>query len=193
MAAVANGVQNIATTQYPYRQLNVTLNEIRLLDVSAGSGTDLVRCSVRHAPLSPESKPEYETVSYVWGDARHRSVIQLDNLLVSVPASSEAALRRLRQPTQSRRLWIDAICINQNDTKERGQQVAMMYDIYRQSCGNLIYLGEDVDFLEAALQNVQDILYEIRMHTEDFETLYKTLYDKDGEHKLGETDRKSVV
>jgi len=32
MAAAANSVQNIATTQYPYRQLDVTLNEIRLLE-----------------------------------------------------------------------------------------------------------------------------------------------------------------
>ena len=55
------------------------------------------------------------------------------------------------------------------------------------------YLGEDVDFLEAALQNVQDILYEIRMDTEDFETLYKTLYDEDGEHKLGETDIRAAI
>ena len=53
------------------------------------------------------------------------------------------ALRRLRHLEKSRTLWIDALCINQEDTKEKEVQVAMMGQIYsRASCG-LLWLGEE--------------------------------------------------
>lgn len=40
------------------------------------------------------------------------------------------ALRYLRLRNSQRILWVDAICINQNDPAERGQQVRLMKEIY---------------------------------------------------------------
>ena len=52
------------------------------------------------------------------------------------------ALLRLRLKSESRTLWIDAVCIDQHNMAERSRQVAMMGRIYRQaSCVN-VWLGE---------------------------------------------------
>ena len=50
---------------------------------------------------------------------------------IYVTRSLYHALRYLRYKSQSRVLWIDAICVNQDDLKERSCQVQRMADIYR--------------------------------------------------------------
>lgn len=65
-----------------------------------------------------------------------------------VTKNLEAALRNLRyRPIHSatsndRVLWIDAICINQNDIQERNVQVRQMLDIYKSATRVVIWLGE---------------------------------------------------
>ena len=44
-------------------------------------------------------------------------------------------------PISSFEFWIDAICINQDDLNERAQQVNMMYNIYHQAEGVIVWLG----------------------------------------------------
>jgi len=44
-----------------------------------------------------------------------------------------------------RRVWIDAICINQDNLDERSQQVSLMTDIYSKARRVIIWLGEDWD------------------------------------------------
>lgn len=55
------------------------------------------------------------------------------------------ALLNLRDLQNSRILWIDAICINQEDLDERSVQVAIMGDIYRQARRTVIWLGDYMD------------------------------------------------
>jgi hypothetical protein len=53
-----------------------------------------------------------------------------------------SALRYIRRPEKSRVIWIDAICINQNDDDdERGEQVKRMADIYRWASRVVVWLG----------------------------------------------------
>jgi len=59
-----------------------------------------------------------------------------------VTANCEAALRRLRNANSKRILWVDAICINQDDPTERSQQVTLMRDIYRNASNILAWLGK---------------------------------------------------
>ena len=42
----------------------------------------------------------------------------------------EAALRHLRIESRSRTLWVDAICINQNNVQEKNEHVLHMKAIY---------------------------------------------------------------
>lgn len=51
-------------------------------------------------------------------------------------------LRHLRKREKQRFLWIDAICINQNDNKEKACQVQLMEEIYQQAENVHVWLGE---------------------------------------------------
>lgn len=54
----------------------------------------------------------------------------------------ESALRHLRYAFVSRLLWVDALCINQNNNHEKTHQVKLMGDIYRRTRQGLIWLGD---------------------------------------------------
>jgi hypothetical protein len=59
-----------------------------------------------------------------------------------VTKNCELALRYLRKENSNRVLWVDAICINQKDKKERGHQVGMMRNVYSKATEVLVWLGE---------------------------------------------------
>ena len=65
----------------------------------------------------------YTALSYVWGDPERKVSIKVERHALSITASLDTALRHLRDPSRERRIWADAICINQNDFEERNQQV----------------------------------------------------------------------
>jgi len=135
--------------KYSYQPLD---NEsFRLLYLSPGSGTGVVACSLRNVSFKSGLKNSYETISYVWGNPQIRATVQLDGHCVSVPRSSHDVLRAVRSPERARCVWIDAICMNQDDLAERSQQVMIMAGIYMSSVGNLIFLSDDDGTAEAAL------------------------------------------
>lgn len=133
-------------------------NEIRLLTVSPGQLDDPVRCTLEQVTLLEESPPRYETISYCWGDATLQAQMQINDLLADVTFSAHAAIRCMRRRDAERRLWIDAICINQADLVERSSQVTLMGRIYRNAVGNLIHLEgpDDLDTSEVRI-TLQDI------------------------------------
>lgn len=163
-----------------YQPLDQGVEEFRVIDVEpAERRTATVRCHLRHVKMSSDPKPRYETISYVWGDPGKRAFVKLDGQTIDVPVSSAAAIRRMRLAKHSRALWIDAICINQSDLAERERQVAMMRDIYRNSQGNLIYLGQDKDPVatEQALKNMRAILKEMNEETDGLRLVKDTVFD----------------
>lgn len=142
-----------------YSPLATGSKQLRLLAILPSTHfAEDVRCLIHHADLAAPVTPLYETISYVWGDASRTGQLLVDDIPVTVPASSVAALRRVRLEDSRRVVWLDAICINQQDERERSQQVTMMGDIYRSGTGNLIYLGEQD--IGPALGSVDAILEE---------------------------------
>lgn len=84
----------------------------------------------------------YEAISYVWGDPNRNSFIKV-NGQYSLPITKTlaVALPQLARICSTRFLWIDQICINQQDNKERGQQVSIMGEIYSNAASVLIWSG----------------------------------------------------
>ncbi|KAK3642788.1 hypothetical protein LTR56_010612 [Elasticomyces elasticus] len=148
---------------YSYQGLNAVLQEIRLLEVMPGNDTDPIEVGIHHTPIKAADRPLYETISYVWGDSTRSARVAVcpDGLHLSVPASTEIALKKVRQPDRVRTVWIDAASINQDDLIERGQQVAMMGEIYASSSGNLVCLGDSSnDSMPHRMKRVVDALLE---------------------------------
>jgi len=121
-------------------RLNLAKDEIRVLTLHPGIWADPIRCSLRTVQL--EDHPHYEALSYAWGDPNDCRRIFLDGRVGRVTANLEAALRRLRHPTQDRQLWVDALCINQADDAEKSHQVNLMSEIYSRTDEGLLWLGD---------------------------------------------------
>ncbi|KAI0139103.1 HET-domain-containing protein [Hypoxylon sp. NC0597] len=157
----------------PYSPLDPLKKEIRLLEVLPEISSTTLQTHLVHAFLVDPTP--YETISYCWGDASSRATILLDGSAFDVPASSLAALKCIRKMHETRRVWIDAICINQDDVNERGSQVALMSRIYQCSQLNLIVLGNEDESARRAFACVADLLREIRHETDDFSTFHRMM------------------
>ncbi|KAH7075909.1 heterokaryon incompatibility protein-domain-containing protein [Paraphoma chrysanthemicola] len=114
--------------------------EIRLLELLPGEGDDAIRCTTRVVSLNDH--PDFETVSYVWGDRTGDRFIEVSGDSIPVTKNLYDGLLRLRLSSTIRTLWIDQICINQWDLNEKAAQVALMRDIYKQCTGCVTWMGE---------------------------------------------------
>jgi hypothetical protein len=78
-----------------------------------------------------DSLPEFEAISYTWGNPASKQLVLCESKTIGVAYNLWSALRRLRHETEDRVLWIDALCINQNDVVKRSSQVRLMSRIYK--------------------------------------------------------------
>ncbi|USP76812.1 HET-domain-containing protein [Curvularia clavata] len=124
-------MESVAVEEYIYRPLNSGDQEIRLITIKAGRGPDPVECSLDHVSLG--DKPQYEALSYVWGNPNDRSQIILEGCNFSVTSNLGTALSYLRLPEANRSMWIDAICINQSNLAERESQIQLIRSIYQEA------------------------------------------------------------
>lgn len=88
---------------------------------------------------APERHP-FEAVSYAWGP-KNTDKIMIDGRPLAINAGSSEALRQVRKPDRRRALWVDEICIYQDDAKEKAHQVLHMGEVYKASGCTLICLG----------------------------------------------------
>ena len=101
----------------------------------------------------------FHAVSWCWGKGEFDRSLRLhvDNQVYSFPISAnlESALRGLRWEDKVRFLWIDAICINQSNTRERNEQVPKMDQVYGRAEKVCIWLGEGNDESKMALDFIK--------------------------------------
>ncbi len=102
-----------------------------------------VQCTLKEHYLANSN--EYEALSYCWGEQADRLAIFCDGQPLKATRNLEAALRCLRRASQCRLLWVDAVCINQDDTPEKESQVSIMREIYRKASNVIVWLGEEGD------------------------------------------------
>lgn len=92
--------------------------------------------------------PEYETTSYTWGgedgDATPCKPAFFGEFwdVLFLTRNCWSLLQYLRPTMGTRVVWVDAICINQNNIPERGAQVSSMPQIYRNCMRVVIYPGD---------------------------------------------------
>lgn len=141
---------------YPSRPLypnsNNSTNMFRILRLSKGQGNQPLHGFL--IPASLDSQPTYHAVSYTWTDgdepskSADRQLHRLRPIFIGhkwkrfwISKNCEAMLQRFRKPSDHIALWVDAICINQDDPDERVHQVATMREIYTKATNVLVYLG----------------------------------------------------
>ena len=124
-----------------YAPLTQSSREFRVLHILPGRKSQTVKSYL--AVVSLYDRPNYEALSYVWGSQKSREPIRLCGRAVRVTTNLLDALKAVRLPDVERVMWIDALCINQEDFSERSQQVTLMGDIYRNAIKVIAWLGHD--------------------------------------------------
>lgn len=101
----------------------------------------------------------YDALSYEWGDLRgpaHRII--LNGQSFRVRENLFQALLCLRSIGVVEPIWVDAICINQEDIHERNHQVRIMNSIYRRARRVRVWIGHDTRGISDAFQLIQSIM-----------------------------------
>jgi len=143
--------QSIAGPSFIYKPLPNHIS-IRLVKIYLGDG--ILACSLINDDISSS---QYDALSYPWGDPHPVKSVKLGTAWeVSPPpyiicggARMEIirnlydALYQFREHDIFGPLWVDALCIDQQNLHERGTQVAMMSDIYANAQQVLIWLGKE--------------------------------------------------
>ncbi|KUI55512.1 Heterokaryon incompatibility protein 6, OR allele [Cytospora mali] len=114
---------------------------IRVLELHPGAGNEPLLGALSVISLEG-STVDFEALSYVWGPNQIGGIIEVDRgQCLKVGANLRDALYHLRHESKSRTIWIDALCINQQDNDERGSQVALMAEIYTRCNSVVVWLG----------------------------------------------------
>jgi hypothetical protein len=124
-------------------------NQIRLLTILPGEKNAAVKLELEHTDI--ESDVKYECLSYAWGADNCDQLITLNNCLFRISATLHIALKHLRYASKKRKIWIDAISINQADIAERNHQVAMMRKVYENAMRVIVWLGPATESSEQAM------------------------------------------
>ena len=133
-----------ARPRHTHKALQNPQVECRLLCILPGRLSDSIVCTTSII-IFTEAAGKYDALSYCWGSQDRTRPIVCDNASLSVTPNLESALRRVRAPDVARNFWIDQLCIDQDNLKEKEQQLGLMAEIYRQSYKLLIWLGDDGD------------------------------------------------
>ncbi|KAF2031476.1 heterokaryon incompatibility, partial [Setomelanomma holmii] len=95
-------------------------------------------------------------LSYTWGDQDDPDTMELNGHLVPIGRNPAAALRHLRIQDIWVCLWVDALCIDQQDDVEKSLQVQRMPIIYEATSFVVIWLGTGFDGVQEAFSWLQD-------------------------------------
>jgi hypothetical protein len=125
-------------------------NEIRLIELQPWTAEGSVICNMIRTTIDAARETGYEALSYTWGSADSpRATISIDGRMCEVRENLRNAMHQLSKREGVCRIWIDALCINQNDVDERNSQVRRMARIYKEAESLDIWLGlespEDID------------------------------------------------
>lgn len=201
---------NYHTEIYQYNLLPGQPPHLRLLYLATdGPYDERLDCTLREFCFfsSTEPCPRYAALSYTWGPPERNddeSVAEKPPRYVNVndkplPVSENLfqGLRKVKRWCQASEetgihLWIDAICIDQNNYEEKGKQVDMMGEIYRRANRVIVWLGDcpenegrDVKIM---VQRAAALVRSVSNRAPG--TDERTNYHSKGWHLLSETDKR---
>jgi hypothetical protein len=178
--------------EYDYSPLKDMKRRIRLLRlVSSGLENPIIDCELFEVEFNENNEPfrvqdfedndsitaqkpvEYEALSWCWGTEEPEYAIRIregvEQYKLQAKRQLVLALKYLRRNHKDRILWIDGICIDQEDSNERNHQVQMMSMIYNRAKKVCVWLGEDDDNSTMAIRFISEQI----MHLDRFDSICK--------------------
>ncbi|KAJ9609941.1 hypothetical protein H2200_006270 [Cladophialophora chaetospira] len=124
-----------------WEPLNFQRNEFRLLQplyVSTNSGEQVIDALVINFALN--DPPPYVALSYAWGNGEARFKIMLNGVPHLITDHLRQALLVLLAQGKTH-VWVDALCIRQDDPDEKASQVQRMATVFQEAETVIIWLG----------------------------------------------------
>ncbi|PQE10370.1 heterokaryon incompatibility -domain-containing protein [Rutstroemia sp. NJR-2017a WRK4] len=149
-----------------YKRLDAAKDELRLLEFLPTKDDSHFHFRLRHFSLN--TAPKFWALSYCWGDTTGSARIILDGHNFDIRKNLLDALRSINGNINEdaykselvglgrniRYLWIDAICINQEDLDERAQQILRMQRIYQIGLV-YVHLNIEVELADPAIRVIR--------------------------------------
>ncbi|KAF2112507.1 heterokaryon incompatibility protein-domain-containing protein [Lophiotrema nucula] len=132
--------RNSSREPFKYDKLSSKRDSIRVVVVLPDlSPEGFMQCDLQHTTIYAD----FTCLSYVWGRRTKLYTILLNGKTFFVRRGLLEFLEVARDKYHSKRLWIDAICINQNDDSEKSYQIPRMGNIYWEATQVLSWLGNN--------------------------------------------------
>ncbi|KAI1455192.1 heterokaryon incompatibility protein-domain-containing protein [Annulohypoxylon moriforme] len=125
---------------YTYGQSLLSGHNFRLMLLLRGTWHEQLECSLRVKRL--DETLNYQALSYAWGSLNTSGSILIGGARKEITANLEKTLKHLRREKDDVVLWVDAVCIDQENMSERQAQVQIMRDIFSNATSVLAFLGD---------------------------------------------------
>jgi hypothetical protein len=149
-------------------------SHFRLLTIYPGQVVEPLRCKLTTYDIEGKDVPKYQALSYTWGESKYdnlvvegarlswddearkkcriRHPLWVGESRILISTNLRDALRRFRTTSEELIIWVDALCINQDDITERATQVVLMPRIYHHAQPVRFWLGEEDDESRDAIE-----------------------------------------
>lgn len=135
---VSSSVMALQDDVFAHEPLDTSKATIRVLKLTSFSKKKGIRCILKHIDLADDA---YVCLSYTWGEDTPSHTIYINDRCFQVRDCLWTFLQKAQKQEIRDWLWIDAICIDQQNTAERNQQVRLMGDVYSRAKHVLVYAG----------------------------------------------------
>lgn len=157
-------------------------SHFRVLALEPGTADELLSCKLQVVSAQNARHSEYEALSYAWGnnDKSLKPFISCHGKCLRLTSSLRSALHHIRSEKKVTKLWVDQICINQEDLEERSQQVPLMGSIYSAAKRVIIWLGDTDNTSHQAMTFIPVLYHNLCLHIESqgIDFIKKTPYGK---------------
>jgi hypothetical protein len=147
-------VRTLRTTSYDHQKLRQ--GQIRLLTTKWINGS--IEIEINRYTLTENL--DYDAISYVWGSAPASVTVKCNGRPLVVTSTALETLHYLHQyqtNTTTRKIWIDAICINQEDEEEKATQIPLMREIYSRARAVVVWMGLSTPETDVFFAEFQDV------------------------------------
>ncbi|ETS80103.1 hypothetical protein PFICI_07632 [Pestalotiopsis fici W106-1] len=123
--------------------------ETRIIELQPAPDASFpLQCRIAELCLSNKDLTEYEAISYTWGGQVLSECLYVlgddgggQSSVIKITANLRDALQRFRRQDRARRIWADAICIDQRDDSDKAKQIPAMAQIFSGASCVLVWLG----------------------------------------------------
>lgn len=133
------GIARMRQTLYATVPLKDQKQDIRILTLNPGPRESDIKCTLKVTKLS--SAPSFEALSHCWGDGANVKLIHINKYPLAITEDLWHALQYVRHVKSPRRMWIDALCIDQSSFGERAAQVSIMRAIFAKATLTVAWVG----------------------------------------------------